>query len=242
MKESQEHIDQKIEDYLFGNLTSEEEQDFLIQLKNDPELEVRLQHHQRIQQVIDEDPMITAFEKVVGEVVRDNREPSFRNYWRVAASIILIVGLSLLAINYLRVLRDMSPPQLAQTYFEPLSDAMTSRDEGDSLASKAMALYNQGDFKGAIPILEQLVMEEEPFAELYLAVAYMGAADYLAARTIWEKLSADDPIYPNTILWYAALTDLALDDVENARKKIKILADGNSSFQKEAAELLKQLD
>lgn len=241
MKESQEHIDLLIENYLLGNLSSDEEKDFLAQVKNDPELEERLRHHQRIQQVIDEDPMITAFEKVVGEVVRDNRQPSFRGYWRIAAFVVIAVGLSVFAINYFNA-PDLSPQQLAQAYFEPLSDAMTSRDQGDSLASRAMNFYNQGNFQAAIPILEQLVVAKEPFSELYLAVAYMGVEDYAAARTIWSKLSAEDPIYPNTILWYAALTDLALDDINSARTKIKALAEGNSSFKKEASELLEQLD
>lgn len=241
MKEPQEHIDLLIENYLLGNLSSEEERDFLAQVKEDPELEERLRHHQRIQQVIEEDPMITAFEKVVGEVVSDNRQPSFRLYWRIAASVVMAVGFSLFATNYFSA-PDLSPPQLAQAYFEPLSDAMTSRDEGDSLASRAMTFYNQGDFKAAIPILEQLVVTKEPFAELYLAVAYMGVEDYAAAQVIWEKLSADNPIYPNTILWYAALTDLALDDIDNARTKIKTLAGGNSSFKEEASALLEQLD
>lgn len=241
MNESQEHIDLLIENYLLGNLSSEEERDFLAQVKNDPELEERLQHHQRIQRVIDEDPMITAFEKVVGEVVRDNREPSFRIYWGIAASVVIAVGLSLFAINYFSA-PDLSSKQLAQAYFEPLSDAMTSRDEGDSLTSRAMTFYNQGDFKGAIPILEQLVLTKEPFAELYLAVAYMGVGDYVAAQTIWEKLSVDDPIYPNTILWYAALTDLALDNQEHARQKFLVLANGDSSFQEKAAEILQRLE
>ena len=241
MKESQEHIDLLIENYLLGNLSAEEERDFLTQVKKDPELEERLQHHRRIQQVIDEDPMITAFEKVVGEVVRENRQTSFRIYWRIAATVVVAVGLSVLAINYFSS-PELSSQQLAQAYFEPLSDAMTSRDEGDSLASRAMTFYNQGNFQAAIPILEQLVVAKEPFAELYLAVAYMGVEDYAAARTIWDKLSVGDPIYPNTILWYAALTDLALNEVELARPKLEQLTTGNSTFQKKAAEILERID
>ncbi len=240
MKEPQEHIDQVIESYLFGNLSAEEEQDFLSQVENDAELEERLRHHQRIEKVINEDPLITVFEKTVGEVVSTNRASGFQVYWRIAAFIVVAIGLSMFAYNYF-VATDLSPQQLAQMHFEPLSDAMTSRDEGDSLISRAMIFYNQGNFEAAIPILEQLVMEEEPLVELYLAVSYMGVEDYVAARKIWQKLSLDDSIYPNTILWYSALTDLALEDIENARSKVKILADGNSSFQKQAKQLLEDL-
>lgn len=242
MTDPQEHIDELIEDYLMGNLNAEQESDFLKRVQSDPELEERLHHHERLQQIIVQEPDLSAFSAAVGEVVEENRPGKVFLYWRVAAILVIGLGISYLVFNYLNPTPTLTSSELVRTYFEPLPDAITSRDEGDSLTQIAMSFYNRGDYQAAIPILQQLSESHVPLASLYLGISYMGTGDYDSARLTWQNLANTEQLYPNTILWYSALTDLALNEGPVAQEKFKELVAQETSFNKEAQEILNQFD
>lgn len=242
MKDSQQHIDEQIEAYLLGKLTEDQKRVFLKDVKEDSQLAERLKHHQRIQQVIAEESEISAFKSVVGEVIAENRPRKYRIYWRIAAILVVGLVLSFIAYTFFKPVSQLSSKELALAYFEPLPDAWTARGEVDSLAQQAMRFYQMGEYDLAIPILKQLSDAGIPLADLYLGIARLGAGDYAAAQTTWQALAQNETTYPNAILWYSALTQLALDDLEAALPKLRQLSGGDSAFTEKATELLNQLE
>lgn len=159
----------------------------------------------------------------------------------IAATVILFVMAAIL----FSVHKQTDNIQLFAEYFEPYPDISGSAERGSKEAdiwTSAMKKYNANSYNEALQAFD--MMEEDPEEHLlhfYKANAYLATQQPDMARTSLEKIKGKIPPLNDQIEWYLALTHLQENNYEHAALALESIKDSNSSYQRKARKLHKQL-
>jgi tetratricopeptide (TPR) repeat protein len=227
-----------ISDYLAGDLSPEEEAKVASRLESESEFAALMEtHHKQV------DILRAASRAELKATLREQMEfvqqqqSITRNLWTfgaiaAAAAVMLMIWL------VPKYMTSPSTEQLAMGYLEPYS-ITTERGEAP-LQNEAFSLYQKGDFRHALPLLDSLhrLSPGDQIVSLYLAESLSLTGEYREAAMLFEQLAADSP-FKDAAEWRLALNLLLAGEKAAAHEVLERIASGEHYKQKAAKRVLK---
>ncbi|MEL6863114.1 MAG: tetratricopeptide repeat protein [Bacteroidota bacterium] len=250
---SQKNQSDQLEQYLLGQLSDQEQNDFEKALADNPDLKQALQMEKDLLGGVENygnQQLREQLKNIHREVISQEENPqrpakggSFRLMPLLAAAAVLL--LLILAYWNWSANTNSSSTLFAQ-YYTPHPVSFASRantSEAQLLAIEA--LYKDGQYAQALPQIEQLISETPDQASLRLAagIAQLELGRYEAAQTRFQEIiNSQDAFFADHAKWYLALAHLKFDFPELARPLLTELAQStDADHQAEAQSLLQQL-
>lgn len=260
-------IFEKIEDYLAGRLDEKELESFEKLLLTDLKLKEEVQLHSNLSKALKEKKVLDFRKKMIRvERIFDERtknvkqKPYLSYYWKIAASIVIIIGLStfLWQIN--------QTEDLYSTYYIPYPIDGIDRGDEDNLYNELAQKYNQGNYREALPRIKKLmkipfdnvqqqtdsvtneqsrrldvIFSERDKLRLYLGNCYLNLNQTNDAITQFKNINPRS-IYYQDGLWYTALAFLKLEQEKEAIFYLEEVINNKGSHEENASNLLKKLE
>jgi len=237
----------RIDKYLLGQLSAEEAQQFLTELKQNPDDQEILELVQKIGPAYQDELVADLKAKMLNwdkeesltakPILKPNApiKPSpkiTRRSWLSAAAVgILLLAASLYFFQGDKVL---SGPELFAQHFEPYPYAGIERS-ADVQANQAYILYNAGQYEAAIEEFSELDDIQSLF---YLGQAQLATKQYKPAITSLEAYLSNQGPFQSQAKWSLALSYLALNMLDKSQEILISLATENSSYGKKAVSLI----
>lgn len=236
----QEYIN-RVEAYFKGTLGAEEKAQFEADVEKDPQLKELYQEYGLAIDAIDqqvEDDLRGQFRIWEAEKETKTGTMVFLLFWKVAASVTLIMGISYGLYVYdwgVQTGRELA----LKNYTLPPSTG-NEMGTGSELWSKGMERFEQQDYSAAIEYWSQIT---DPTDEMqyYMAHAYFLMDNFDKAASLFEHLSSTINTYRAGADWNLLLTYLANEDTLKFRQQVDtITSRGSDKFSKMALELAKE--
>lgn len=169
--------------------------------------------------------------------------PIYRKPWvlSAAASIVLLVALTFY------FMREQTPinEKLYTAYFEPFDSPGSGLTRGTNevtLKTQAYEAYDNGNYKVAAQLFEQIVSEkEDAIAQLCLGNTYLAQNDLSKAEKVFTEMLTRQSELITQVKWYLALTYLKENKMERAKATLWEISK-SSTYGEKAQKLLKALD
>lgn len=148
----------------------------------------------------------------------------------------------LLAVLINDVARKPEAPAMADRYFEPLPNYVTSQTRGGGAShNDVYELYDDEEYRSFIRLL-QPSNDLDPVDSLYLGISHAAIGDWKLARTTLESIGSSLPEeYRPSRDWYLGLALCATGDVDEASQLLEKIGAGKSSYADRANELYEAL-
>ena len=238
------HILQK---YLDNELSESELSRFEHELDASPELMVDLDLYKEVDDAIS-DTEVLDFRAQLNDMREETKRSDggrkvfrFSRPWHYAASAAVAL---LVAIGLATVLgRPLSNSDLFVKYMKPYELVLTNRSiESDAVKvnmNKAEIAYMQNDFKTAAmwfsEVLETDATKIE--ADFNYGVSNMNMQKYGPASQSFDRvIKHNDNLFIQKAQWFQAGCLLAMDETENARRQLRIIASEEKHFYSDDAE------
>lgn len=235
-----------LEKYIQGELTEIEFQEFDALLKSDAGFKEEVEFHMDLKRVAEEEDD-DAFKEIMSDFESEARNENsikkrFPIKWLVAASIALTAGLA----YFFTMDFPASTQDLFVSNFEPYRNVVhpiVRGEEGQTKKTSAFIAYQTGDYKTALPILDELYTDtKEPYYLFYRANALIELNRAKeAVPLLQEHLRTNDTLVKNSH-WYLAMAYLQLDDKENAKEMLQEVVKNGAYKVDEAQKLLDALE
>lgn len=231
-----------IERYLDGKLVDTELADFEQRLKAEPELLSDLEAALKARAAV----VMTAREKR-REALRNRYRPTEGRTINMRMGMGLAVAAAAILLLFFGLKGSFSTPQASEELFaqyyqsQTLSGLRSIDSETYSTWKEAAALYNNGDFEAAIPLMEQLVLdslfEEQAKLRYFLAMSYMEVDKCSEAANTLDQVP-DGSAFAAHVEWYQALCKLKTGQRDDAVKMLQKIASRQIHIHKKEAEAL----
>lgn len=241
-------LQERIDRYLGDELSQAERSAFDAQLESDADFKAQVQHYALAQQALKAEAreqlrtqVAAAYNNYEGEerqATNTSSGGSLRTLWRVAAAVVLVVGLS---VGYWSL---QSTSDLYGTYYAP-PGATEIRDVADDL-TKANTLYKNEDYKRAAELYRALA-SNETFEFRSTALFYLGVCELENGNTksaIQQFISVPESSNSySSAQWYLAMGYLKAENYDKASVVLKdIAASPKHAHKTDADELLEKID
>ncbi|MEL6589797.1 MAG: tetratricopeptide repeat protein [Bacteroidota bacterium] len=235
---SERNTEEWIEAYLSQELTEGERVKFRGQLQDDPKLAEALAArreelllYQTADRHLEKQELYEMYMNQQAKVVPFNNWA----FYAIAASTVIF----LLVWQFRPSGERQSYAELAAANYETYPLTVSRSGEGQELAQMAATAYQQGDYAGAIPLLEdwQEMKEGPDIPTFYLGHCYYQTKAYAMALTQWEQITDSSPLYEQST-WFRALAHLQLGQIDQARAILQGIVDTGYHYHLEEAEAL----
>jgi tetratricopeptide (TPR) repeat protein len=233
---------ERIEQYLAGALTKEEQLSFENQLQDDRELKQELTKHHQAHQVVNLYAREQIKQRVKSIQVSRSQSAAPTMLYRLAAAVVLV---ALTVGGYLVTYQNYSDAAIAGIHFEPYPNRLTTMGElKDESFFEAMTYYDQGDYQNALSSFALVESGSEHYeaAQLYLGIAHYSLDQYDQAVKIFQVLAPSSGAYAEAANWYLALSYLQLQQHQNATPILRQIAAADAYKAEQAREILDKLD
>lgn len=235
------------EDYLTGQLSKTENNQFQERLKTDNTFKNAFDTYKLtsdfLENTYQKEEETVAFQKDLAAV--SNRyfdstqnqstksKKGFRAWMGIAAGILLFLGIFISQL--------FSEPQYSDYAHYP-EISLTVRGAENALLLEAENAFNTKDFKTANQLFTQLINNDSATSELqlYQAISLIELKKYAQADSILTELIYAPSVYQSEAKWYAALSKLKQDDKASCAELLKTIPE-DSDHYKQAQKLLKKL-
>ena len=244
------HILQK---YLDNELSEKELTRFEQELSASPDLLVDLDLYKEVDEAI-ADTEVLDFRAQLTDLREETRRSEsgrrvfrFTRPWHYAASAALAL---LVAIGLATVLgRPLSNSDLFAKYMKPYELVLTNRSADNEAIqlwmNKAQEHFLNGEFESAIDCFDEVLIlnSDKMEADFYMGVSYMEIAEHSeASKSFTRVIEHDDNLYVQKAEWFLAGCLLAMDETDQARRKLaKIASSSNHYYKDDAAKILKRM-
>lgn len=243
-------LNQKIEDFLDGNLLGDELDLFLKQKEQEQdfanEIDLRLEVNQSLK-----DKGLFELREILDKQKNDFfiRDPfhSFRKdllkTWHLAAasfSLILVVG----GLWYILSNKPYSTEKLVTKYYKPAHPIQQVRSveisSGDAL-SEAFKHYKNNDFNHALKYFNSL--DNQITAKFYSGVCYIELEEFdRAIESFTFVVNDKDNLFVEQADWYLGLIYLMNNQRQLAISQFELIGNGDSYYASQAEEIIKYLN
>ena len=245
MKRTQE-LFEKIERYLAKELSNDEILAFEKEMAMDQELKEEVDKHRDLHQVFQDTDTLKFREKLQKisaelkeEELAKKNSTSYFSYLKIAASVIVILGVGTLLWNNFNKKDKFSDVYLS--YYEPYPVEDVTRGEAISNLSMVMNNYTKRDYDKVI--LELLEIPPSAISEqlrLYLGNSYLNINNEKEALKQFEIIS-DTSKYYEDATWYRALTYLKLGENQESTVILEEIIEYNGIYKESAEKLINEL-
>ena len=253
MERSQE-LFEKIEGYLNQTLTPEEQTAFEKELLASTALQEEVEKHRVLHETLSDTDTLAFREKLARisqEIKEEEQQESssgFSKYLKIAAAIIVLIGVS--ALLWIPNFAPIQKGGLYAAYYEPFPVEDTTRGEDTQDFADVLAAYSKGEYQKILPQLEEIVNVKQPDSlgnllsanqfNLYLGNSYMNTNQEKKAIPVFESIAKSSKYYENG-QWYLALTYLKLKDKKQVISILKELVEYNGVYKDKSIKLLEDL-
>ncbi len=229
--------------YLEGTLSTEDQQIFENLIAQNPEYKAELEAQRKIKAAItlSERESLRDFISDL-DTTRTKPKTSLKSWLfsATAACLVVLVG------YFLWTTLSMSPGEkLFARHYEtyPNLVAPTTRSESSNdLKANAFLAYDNGDFKQAAALFEQLQAQpDSDYALLYLGICQLELGRPEKAIPVLNLVSSTSES-KEIASWYEALGYFKLNMLEKGKIPLEVTAAKANPFQMEAQEILKTLN
>jgi len=255
------HDIQLIEKFLEGKMTGKEKEEFENRLKQDQSLNAMMTDMNLLVEGIKMSAAQTSKEEKsdrlkffaeINDIEKHSFEittpaativPMYREPWVLSAAAGIILLVSLTAY----FMREQTPlnEKLYTAYFEPFDSpgsGLTRGNNGVTIKTEAYEAYDNGNYKGAAQLFEQIVKEkEDAIAQLCLGNSYLELNDFTKAEKIFTDMLVKHSELITQVKWYLALTYLKENKMEHAKATLWEISK-SSTYGEKARKLLKALN
>jgi len=233
---------QIIDDYLFNKLSDTERMDFEKKLSENESLQRQVELRRNIikgAKSLGRDKMKKRLKNIHLEVNRPSTLP--RRIWPflsgMVAAIVLLVG----SWAYFSSATDNSPKGLFAANYQPYELSLTSRDKTTEEITELNALYNNKEYKAALPLFEKALAQNPKDARMLLGagISLLELDNSEKARSyLLRILAAQDLRLSDTANWYIAMSFLKEGNSLEAQAALETLADNPMADRHEEAVLI----
>lgn len=246
----------RIEDWIAGNMTDSERNEFEQEMQDNPELKEQATTYMTLHRYMLGEPSAEQGEAALRSTVNEARA-EYKPGDSQAPKVVQMRGKLLLALTAVAaaialffVIRFTffntreEPSQLYASYatFDKLS--AIRGDSADSTETGAIASFNAGDYGQAIPLLQDFTGRKPGETKYLLALAYaLTRQDRFAeADSSLNNIIANGaPFFQDNATWLLALSKLKQQKKEECISLLKSIPAG-SDFHSKAVELLGKID
>ncbi|WP_298548627.1 hypothetical protein [uncultured Aquimarina sp.] len=242
MERTQE-LFEKIEGYLTQTLSKEEVLAFEKEMAEDSELKRELEKQRELHKVLSDKDTLDfkeKLQKISAEIKKEqSRSNTYFSYWKIAASIIIILGVGTLLWNNLNKTNNFS--DLYASYYKPYPVEDVTRGDTTNEWEEIVKNYSEGNYDSVISKLEKtnsFITSER--IRLYLGNSYLNTGKEREALLQFEMIS-DASRYRETANWYRALTHLKLGETNKSLEILKEIINYNGIYKEKAMQLKAEL-
>lgn len=248
-----DHINNKLDNYLLGNLSKQEKESFDHELKNNPEMTLQLQERKLILKGLEAagDADLKKRLKSIHAEYIDGGEISSRKIGPIKtllklAAAVLFGFLAFYFYSKSQLNSGASPELLYAKYNQTydFSSGLHSDQKAFDFSS-AVKLYKEGKHDQAVQMLTPLVEKNSENLEYRFALALNTLSTANAAKgkiLLQEIIAKDDPLFKDQAVWYLSLQNLKEGNTSKTKELLMLLSkDKNADHHHRAAELLKEL-
>ncbi|AXT52322.1 hypothetical protein D1818_16285 [Aquimarina sp. BL5] len=242
MERTQE-LFEKIEGYLAQTLSEEEVLAFEKEIAEDSELERELEKQRELHRVLSDRDTLNfkeKLQKISAEVKKEQlKSNTYFSYWKIAASIIIILGVGTLLWNNLNKTDSFS--ELYASYYRPYPAEDVTRGDTANEWDDIVKNYSKGNYDTVISKLEKTISisASEQF-RLYLGNSYLNSGKEQEAILQFEMIS-DASRYREAANWYRSLTHLKLGEIKKSSEILKEIINYNGVYKEKAMQLKAEL-
>lgn len=248
---------EKIERFLDGDMSEEEEHAFSSRLAYDTALSEELQIHQAaiaslVEKAKTKKELRSIFDEVKAAKEKEGKKGVI--HWKLATVLSLLAAAIVLLpffINFFQVEQEPDYQRLYMTYYQVLYAESSIRDGEEThpafenLEQKAVELYKSAKYKKAAEAFENIKKRGELKDKywLYLGNCYLNLEDWEAAKVALEKGGlSKNSFVRQAAQWYLSLLDVRLGRGKAALVRLNTIAKSKGAYHKEAQSLLDELD
>lgn len=242
------------ENYLEGELTTEEKEAFEIKLKQEPEFAADFETYKEIGDLLehqfsdereafkkDLEKTSDAFfaseiatEEKHEEIKEETKVIKFRPWkYSMAASILLLFGFFLF--------QQLGSPRIGDYNFDE-TVSLTARDVANATLKQAETSFNNKSYKEAITHFDALLANDTDNIELqfYKALSHDAILQFDEADALFGRITAGNSVYKYKATFYAAISQWRRDNKEAAKELLKTIPEEAAVYE-QADKLLNKL-
>lgn len=212
--------------YLEGELTIDQKNDFEKQLAEDAEFASEFETFKSVQLQLQNkfgfEAEREAFKENLHQIGEEhfNKKPKVIGlkpwYFAVAASVAVMFGLFFFNYNQNPAFADYNHPEQA---------SFAERGSEDGPLKNAEKEFNAKRYSLAIPHFEAVLAKgKTPEIQYYYGVSLLEQSQYLKAEAVFNELSAGNSAYKEKAKWYLALSKLKQRDYEGCKKILQTIS------------------
>jgi len=214
-------------------------------LENDTVFKEQFDFEKNIKKVIDfeeDDKLKNKLNQFEQEISATKPEQNSGFNWRVAASIIILLGSGWFSYN---TFFTTNYEELYNTNYQEYPNtefAITRSDTLNSIERKAFVAYEAQDYENAVKFFEKLSNNsQKPYLNFYRAQAYLKAGSIDNAKILFSTIIKDNLKFVAESHWYLAMIALKEKDKKAAKKQLNLLVTNYTYNKAKAITLLKKL-
>lgn len=243
-----EKLFEKMEDYIHGNLSVTEREQFEADMATDEQLREEVELHRQLISSVETESLRQLLdqihEKNFESEVQVVSMPRRRSFFpmAIAASVALLI----LAGWWIFNLQTSSPESVYAAYFTPAEGLPTTLGYSTNTDfAEGMVSYKLEEYAEALEYWQPL-LEVDPTNDTlnyYVGVTFLAneqpdsAIDYLTTVVSGEQSS-----FRTSAQWYLALAYLKTDQGEQAKPLLEDLANRNNPYQSQSSEILQKIE
>jgi len=236
---------EKIEGYLFGTLSKEELLTFEKEMAIDSELIHEVEKQRELHRVLSDTDTLNFKEKLQKISAEVKQEQSVNNstttqfsYWKIAATIIVLLGIGTLLWNNFNTADGFL--DLYASYYEPYPAEDITRGDALSELDMIMKNYGQGNYDNVISELtKDASLSISDQLRLYLGNSYLSIGKEQEALLQFEAIGNISKYYEEAN-WFRALTYLKKGEVKKSTEILEKLVLYNGIYKEKAIELIEK--
>ena len=240
----------KIEDFIDGNLTDKEYQEFLILKDTDPDFNKDIALRAEINNAI-RDINYMEFHKLLidqgNKQELTSRTIKFQHRilktWHLAAALfalILVVG----GLWFILSNKPFSKERLVSKYYKPAHPVLLIRSVEENTDAPLIEDFNfnqQNDWTNALKYFNSL--DNQITAKFYSGVCYIELKQYSKAIDSFEYvINDDDNLFVEQAEWFLGLIFLMNNQMNQAIDQFDMISNSESHYSNQAKEILKSIN
>ena len=242
-----EKLFEKMEDYIHGNLSVTEQEQFEAEMATDEQLREEVELHRKLISSVETESLRQLLEQIHEENFESETKvvslPRRRSYFpmAIAASVALLI----LAGWWIFNLQTLSPESVYAAYFTPAEGLPTTLGYSTNTDfAEGMVSYKLQEYTEALEYWQPL-LEADPNNDTlnyYVGVTFFAdeqpdsAIGYLT-----DVVSSEQSSLRTSAQWYLALSYLKTDQSEQAKSLLEDLTNRDNPYQSRSSEILQKM-
>lgn len=244
MKINNQDIIKSIDDYIKGNLDERKTDELWVKLLEHPEYYDLLKTEAALKKNRDN-------KFLRDDIIKWKPGKKRKMTWAAGLAAVLVIGLLLGLIRL--VFKPDDRPVLSEIPVRNLASPEIARSDANAMSDFDMALLQAftysvyGDTERAKEIYNELLQDNHSSSVLHynLGILHYNTGDYRSSSSEFTRANCNDLSGRNLVAscyWFSANSLLAIGDIDRARHMAQKTVEMESSYQKEAFELLNRME